>query len=65
MGICAPLYRSDVGGVFQTKVLRLLLFQVPATYSYAGLGVDFILSSHSVKNQCRKNTSLEEFQDRI
>lgn len=38
----SPQNCGKVGGVFQTKVLRLLLFQVPTTYTYTGLGVDFI-----------------------
>lgn len=38
----SPQNCGKVGGVFQTKVLRLLLFQVPTTYSYTGLEVGFI-----------------------
>lgn len=57
MQVIAQNY-EEVGGVFQTKVVRLLLFQVPTTYSYAGPGGNFILSSHTVKKiSIRKNTS--------
>lgn len=38
----SPQNCGEVGGVFQKKVLRLLLFQVLTTYSYAGPGVGFI-----------------------
>lgn len=61
----SPQNCEEVGGVFQTKVLRLFYFKYLPHIAMLGQEWIFILSSQSVKKQCKKNTSLEEFQDRI